>query len=106
MLYRTPDANLGEAMITLQPVWKITPASLQVWQFAGKSYRGVVTLAAIGQGQYHITTAIDMDFHRSFWRTSRKAPGPSCHLLVCWPCYRPSLVCTKAMHPFAGVLTA
>lgn len=76
LLYRTPDANFGEAMTTLQPVWKITPASLQVWQSAGKSYRGVVTLAAIGQGQYRITTAIDMDFHRHFLEDFKKSLWP------------------------------
>ncbi len=55
------------------PLTSISVNNLYYWQAEGKSYRGIITKNQVGDREYYIVTAIDMDAHIQFLENFRRS---------------------------------
>ncbi len=66
LVYGPNDIELSQPVMDYSSVAIIETSNVHSWQAAGKTYRGSVKNAQIGDQQFRILAAIDMDFHLQF----------------------------------------
>ncbi len=71
LIYGPSDIGLLHPVDAFEPVVQIEVGNLQNWQADGNTYRGAITLTRVGEREYRIVTAIDMNFHIRFLKDFR-----------------------------------
>mgnify|MGYP003385812827 CR=1 FL=1 len=73
LIYGPHGAERSQPLSAFAPVASIQVGNMQSWQADGKTYRGAITQTRVGDQEYRIVTAIDMNFHIHFLDDFRRS---------------------------------